>query len=51
MTNKPILKTEKININQLTTSNYTNLRLIGPKKTNPFSPDPPKPVPSKLVPS
>jgi hypothetical protein len=43
MTNEPILKNEKMNINQLITTNYINSRPIGQKKTNPFFPDPPKP--------
>jgi hypothetical protein len=36
MTNEPILKCEKMNINQATTRDYTNARPVGPKKTNPF---------------
>jgi hypothetical protein len=59
MTNEPILKNAKMNINQLIITNYINPPPIGQKKTNPFpcrgeasreagSPDPPKPVPSKL---
>jgi hypothetical protein len=44
MTNKPILKNAKMNINQLTTSNYINSPPIGQKKTNPFEA---KPKPSE----
>jgi hypothetical protein len=40
MTNKPILKNKKMNINQLTTRNYINSRPIGQKKTNPFEAKP-----------
>jgi hypothetical protein len=36
MTNEPILKNEKMNINQLITTNYINSRPIAQKKTNPF---------------
>jgi hypothetical protein len=48
MTNEPILKNAKMNITNLLEKNYKNPYPIGQKKTNPFSPDPPKPVPSKL---
>jgi hypothetical protein len=40
MTNEPILKNSKMNINQLTTTNYINSRPIGQKKTNPFKAKP-----------
>jgi hypothetical protein len=46
MTNKPILKTEKMNINHLTTSNYANACLQAQKKNKPISNPKAKPMSS-----